>query len=133
MKRSRTDLASTSTTRPRQRTTMSSSAITQRRATTTLFQPLQAFVGRPLPLGFLRCRRRRHAPCQRGFDLAALVVIDVDREPFIRRFPEVATSLNIERLGNKAADGGNVPMPPFALDVDALDQDRAEAGGLPPI
>ena len=71
----------------------------------------QAFVGLPLPRGFLLCRQRRHAPCQYGFDFAAVVVIDVDREPFIRRFPEVATGFDIEHLGDEASDDGDVLWP----------------------
>ena len=62
-------------------------------------------------VSLLRCRQRRHTPCQRGFDPAAVVIIDVDREPFVRRFPELATSLDIERFGNKAGDNGDVPLP----------------------
>jgi hypothetical protein len=37
--------------------------------------------------------------------------MDVDREPFIRRFPEVATGFDIEPLGDEAADDGDVLWP----------------------
>ena len=70
------------------------------------------------------------AMCQRGFDLAALVIFDVDREPFICRFPEVATGIDIEPLDNETANEGNVTLPRLAIETDALDQDRADAGGL---
>ena len=33
---------------------------------------------------FLRCRERRHATSQRGFDPAAVLIRDIGREPFMR-------------------------------------------------
>ena len=105
----------------------------RRRATDTLTQPLQAFVGLPLPLGFLRRRRRRHAPCQRGFDFTAVVVIDVGSRAVYSPLARSRDEPRHRASRQQSCRYKQSAMPPFAIDANALDQDRAEAGGLPAI